>query len=234
MLAKRILLFVFFAAYSIGLLFLLLRKKLLLFLHPDFVPLAVAAAIGLAIVALGILLLRHYHAIHIVPWRAVLLCVPLLLIFFTDLRPLSSASAVDRTLAAGSLTIGRHVSASQFATKPEKRSLYQWVIALNADPEPSHYEGQIVKVRGFIAHDASLPADQLLVGRFILTCCAADARLLSLPVRKNVPVLENIADDQWVAIEGKMTVVENAGKRILLVVSRKVEVIAIPDDPYEI
>jgi len=234
MLAKRILLFVFFATYSIAVLFLLLRKKLLLFLHPDFVPLAVAAAIALAIVALGILLLRHYHAITIAPWRIVLLCIPLLLIFFTNLRPLSSASAVDRTLAAGSLTIGRHVSSSQFATKPEKRSLYQWVIALNADPEPSHYDGQTVKVRGFIAHDPTLPDDQILVGRFILTCCAADARLLSLPVQKSVSLLQNVADDQWVDIEGKMAMVEKDGKRSLIVVPSKVEMIAIPDDPYEI
>lgn len=231
--AKRIVLFGFFAAYGAAVTFLWWKKKLLLFLHPDFVPLALAAAVVLAVVALSIVLLRHYHAVSIAPWRIVLLCLPLVLMFLTDLRPLSSASAIDRGLAPGSLTIGRRISSGQFATKPEKRSLYQWVIALNADPEPSHYDGQLVKVKGFITRDPH-DSDQLLVARFILTCCAADARVLSLPLQKSLPILQTITNDQWIEVEGKMAIVEKEGKRSLIVVPSKVEAISIPDDPYEV
>lgn len=160
--------------------------------------------------------------------------IPLIAIFFFDLRSLSSTSALERGLSTGALTIGRSVNKNQFATKPEKRSLYQWVIALNANPEPSHYAEQAVHVSGFIVHDPQLPDDQVSIARFIVTCCAADARVLTLPVKKSLPILSQLANDQWVDITGKMNVIDLQGKRTLVIVPSEVRLISQPDNPYEI
>ncbi|MBI4836116.1 MAG: TIGR03943 family protein [Candidatus Abawacabacteria bacterium] len=230
MLAKKGLFIFLFAGYGLGFLWLLAKKKLLLFLHPDFVPLAVAAAVIMLLVAFSIFSLAHYHAVKLKRWRILLLCLPLLLICFTDLKPLSSIAAAERGINTGALTVGRRFTTGGFATKPEKRSLYQWVIALNADPEPSHYEGQAVNVKGFIMHQEG----QTLVARFILTCCAADARVLSLPIKSTQESVATLKDDQWVHVMGKMAVEEKDGKRSLIVIPTKVDLIAIPEDPYEI
>ncbi len=66
-----------------------------------------------------------------------------------------------------------------------------------------------------------------------MTCCAADARVLSLPIQKT-SALVKAKDDQWYAIKGKMVMVDSNGQRSLLVQPDSAEQITEPDDPYEI
>lgn len=222
-----------FASYSYLLFVLWWQKKLSLFLHPDFIPLAFAAAVVLGILTIALFFQRHSHVQAIVVWRWLVLLLPVVVVSFIPLRPLSSSTALTRGANSGVLSIGRKVNAMQFASNPAKRSLYQWVIALNANPEPSHYDGQPVNIKGFILHDPAIPGDQVLLARFIVTCCAADARVLSLPIQKT-PALDGAKDDQWFEIKGKMKVVEQAEQRILVVQPESATQIAEPDDPYEI
>ena len=231
--AKLWLFFLLFAAYTYMLSILWWQKKLSLFLHPDFIPLAIVATGVLLVVTFALLFQRHSHAHALTWWKTILLLFPVLVVTFVPLRPLSSSTALTRGINSGVLSIGRKVNAMQFASNPAKRSLYQWVIALNANPEPTHYDGQPVNIKGFILHDPALPSDQVLLARFIVTCCAADARVLSLPIQKT-SALASAKDDQWYAIKGKMVVVDANGQRSLLVQPDSAEQITEPDDPYEI
>jgi uncharacterized repeat protein (TIGR03943 family) len=231
--AKLWVFFILFAAYTYMLTILWWQKKLSLFLHPDFIPLAIGAAIILLIITFALLFQRHSHVHALSWWKTVFLLLPIVVVTFVPLRPLSSSTALTRGINSGVLSIGRKVNAMQFASNPAKRTLYQWVIALNANPEPTHYDGQPVNIKGFILHDPALPSDQVLLARFIVTCCAADARVLSLPIQKT-SALANAKDDQWFAIKGKMVVVESNGQRSLLVQPDSAEQITEPDDPYEI
>lgn len=205
------------------------------FLHPDFVPLTIAAMIALFLLALALVLSHRTGSqpVHIPWWRVVILAIPLLVVFTVDVRPLSSSAALSRGTTTGALSIGRKVSAGNFATNPAKRSLYQWVIALNANPEPEHYVNQPVRIKGFVIHDPEGPDGQVLLARFIVTCCAADARVLSLPLIK-APLLSDAQNDQWYEIEGVMQIVTAGDKRQLVVAPTKATPIAQPDDPYEI
>ena len=236
MLAKRLLPILLFGGYALAIISLVWRKKLLLFLHPDFLILAYLAIFTLLFLTVWLLFTHkhHHHPVNLVWWRIVLLLLPLVTVFLFEMRPLSSSAALERGLSTGALTIGRSLNAHQFATKPEKRSLYQWVIALNANPEPSHYEGQAVHVSGFVVHDPSLPADQVNIARFIVTCCAADARVLSLPIQKTLPFFSELKDDEWIDVTGKMAVIETLGKRSLVILPTEVKRISQPDNPYEI
>lgn len=231
--ARLWLFFLIFAAYTYLLVILWWQKKLSLFLHPDFIPLAFAAAVILLLVTLALLFQRHSHAHAIGWWRGLLLIIPIVVVSFVPLRPLSSSTALSRGSNSGVLSIGRKVNSMQFASNPAKRSLYQWVIALNANPEPTHYDGQPVNIKGFVLHDPALPNDQVLLARFIVTCCAADARVLSLPIKKTA-VFAEAKDDQWFEVKGKMTIIETEGKRSLLVQPDSAQRISEPDDPYEI
>lgn len=222
-----------FAAYSGFLATLWWQKKLSLFLHPDFIPLAIAAALILLVVTIALFFDRHADGGGVVWWRMLILFIPLVVGFVIPLRPLSSTTALNRGATSGVLSIGRKVNSLQFASNPATRSLYQWVIALNANPEPSHYDGLPVNIKGFILHDPSIAHDQILLARFIVTCCAADARVLSLPIQQTTG-LEGAKDDQWYEIKGKMKVVTVDNKRELVVQPDSVHQIAEPDDPYEI
>lgn len=231
--AKLWLFFLLFAAYTYMLVILWWQKKLSLFLHPDFIPLAIVAACVLLVITLALLFQRHSHVHALSWWRGVFLLLPILVVTFVPLRPLSSSTALTRGINSGVLSIGRKVNALQFASNPAKRSLYQWVIALNANPEPTHYDGQPVNIKGFVLHDPALPNDQVLLARFIVTCCAADARVLSLPLQKTAALAE-AKDDQWFEIKGKMTVIDVDGRRSLLVQPDSAKHITQPEDPYEI
>lgn len=222
-----------FAAYTFLLVDLWWQKKLNLFLHPDFVPLAIAAAITLGLVTVANFFHHDQSAYKVSWWRAMVLLIPVFVVVFIPLRPLSSSTALSRGATSGVLSIGQKVNSMQFSSNPAQRSLYQWVIALNANPEPDHYEGQPVNIKGFILHDPTNPSDQILLARFIVTCCAADARVLSLPISK-VADLVDAKDDQWYEVKGKMKVVDQNGHRELIVEPDMVNHIAEPDDPYEI
>jgi len=236
MLAKKLFIAAVFLLYSLVVAWLLASKRVLLFLHPDFLPLAYFASAVMFVFALAIVFSRLHHH-HFEKWsflKMIYLLLPVILILVTDLKPLSSVAAIDRGLDTGALTIGRRVAVGQFGSKPENRTLYQWVIALNADPEPTHYQGQKVVIEGFVLRDPSMPAGQVAVAKFILTCCAADARVLSLPVLSEHTVLATLPNDVWVRVEGIMEVVEENGARQLVVKPNVVQQIPIPDNPYEI
>jgi uncharacterized repeat protein (TIGR03943 family) len=117
------------------------------------------------------------------------------------------------------------------ASKPEARSLIDWIRTLNVYPEPDAYAGQPVKVQGFVVHPPDLPSQYFLLSRFVITCCAADAYPVGLPVkvrenREAYPV------DTWLEIEGKMITETLDGKRKLTIEASSLKKIPEPQNPY--
>lgn len=128
------------------------------------------------------------------------------------------------------------------ATKPEERSLIEWIRTINAYPEPDAYAGQTANVSGFVLHLDELPDNYLMLSRFVITCCAVDAYPIGIPVK-----LENSRNsyppDTWLKIKGEMitenlSVKEQAnsktmtGKRSLVLAAKSIESIPTPADPY--
>ena len=121
-------------------------------------------------------------------------------------------------------------------TKPEERTLIDWVRTLNAYPEPDAYEGQPAKVTGFVLHLPELPENYFLVSRFIVTCCAVDAYPIGIPVqlegdRNMYPA------DIWVEITGTMATAnlpseDHQNQRKLVLIPDKIQQIPTPKDPY--
>lgn len=90
------------------------------------------------------------------------------------------------------------------STRPEDRTLIDWVRTLNAYPEPDAYAGQLAKLEGFVIRLPDLPANYLLLSRFILNCCAVDAYPVFIPVELPADVPAYPADT-WLQVSGKMT-----------------------------
>jgi uncharacterized repeat protein (TIGR03943 family) len=116
-------------------------------------------------------------------------------------------------------------------TKAEDRSLIDWVRTLNVYPEPDAYAGQPVKVQGFVVHPPDLPSQYLLISRFVITCCAADAYPVGLPVKLKEK-REVYRPDTWLEIEGQMITETLKGKRQLTIEATSLKKISPPANPY--
>ncbi len=88
-------------------------------------------------------------------------------------------------------------------TRPEDRTLIDWVRTLNAYPEPDAYSGQKAQLEGFVIRIPELPANYLLLSRFILNCCAVDAYPVFIPVELP-PDASDYPADTWLQVSGKM------------------------------
>lgn len=62
--------------------------------------------------------------------------------------------------------------------------------------------GSEVSFVGFVARDSSMPADEFLLSRFLVSCCVADA--LSVQVRVVGAPPGELAEDDWVRVTGAM------------------------------
>ncbi len=118
------------------------------------------------------------------------------------------------------------------AKPPEQRSLLEWVRTLHAYPDPDRYTGQKVKVQGFVIHTPTLSDEYMLISRFVITCCAADAYPVGLTV-KLPQSRNNFKPDTWLEIEGNMITENLQNKRQLVILATNFKPIEQPENPYE-
>ena len=162
-----------------------------------------------------------------------MLSVALIALIVTP-RTFTSQTALERGLTE-SLPITR-LQPQEFrnTTKPEKRSLVEWVRLLNFNPEPDTYLSQKVKVQGFVIHPPNIAEQYMWIGRFIITCCAADAYPIGLPVKLAIgQTRAAFPPDTWLEIEGETIVEELQGKRKLIIQASSLTPIPEPKNPYD-
>jgi uncharacterized repeat protein (TIGR03943 family) len=155
---------------------------------------------------------------------------------------LNSQTALQRGVTE-SLPLTRSQPQSfRTSTKPEERSLLDWIRTVNAYPEPDAYTGQKAKITGFVVHLPNLPDNYVLICRFVLTCCAVDAYPVGIPVKLEGS-RNDFPPDTWVEIQGKM-IAETLGvdranlsqsqqqERQLVISASSLKKIPTPSDPY--
>lgn len=152
-------------------------------------------------------------------WAYAVLSVPLLLALLFPPRSLASFSAKQRGPQIAGLTpihgaaIVHRVSLS---VNTASFSLQDWVGALSADPNPKDYLGKPIVLTGMVIHNVgSEPNGYLMVIRYQVTCCIADARPEGLIVRDTSNGA--LKDNQWVTVKGKMTSTNYAGQSVPVV-----------------
>ena len=228
------------AAWGILLLKYWLNGKLALLIHPNYFWLVLVTAFSLLTLAglKGWELLQRRHAVtpirHLTLFppgfsSALLLATAILGLVVTP-RVFASQTALQRGISDLTLTRSQPQT-FRSSRPPEERSLVDWVRTLNVYPEPDAYNGQKVKVQGFVIQPVELPEQYLLLSRFVITCCAADAYPVGLPVkltqnRKAYPV------DTWLEVEGQMITENLGGKRQLTIQASSLKQIPEPQNPY--
>ncbi|MEO1400985.1 MAG: TIGR03943 family protein [Cyanobacteria bacterium J06635_1] len=220
--------------------------KLYVLLHPDYQWLSNTAAVVLLLMAtfkLLQLIVKLRQPLPTTPgpshfmllpakWSSfLLLAVAVFGLIYTP-RAFASDTALQRGVS-DTLSLTRS-QPQRFVrqTQPEERTIIDWVRTLNVYPEPDAYTDQGVNVKGFVIHPEEWPDDYLMISRFVLTCCAADAYPVGLPVkvigsRKAYPV------DGWLEVTGNMMTETLNDRRQLVIKPTDLENIDEPRNPYE-
>jgi len=86
--------------------------------------------------------------------------------------------------------------------------------------------GEPITLEGFVTHEASAPPDEIVLTRYIVTCCVADATIAQVRV-VGLPAGE-YPDDEWLSVTGAVYPVG----REVLVAADSAEPILVPEQPY--
>lgn len=175
-------------------------------------------------------------------WGSTLLLVSALLGFIIAPTVFTSQVALQRGISNTLPATQLQPQSFQANTKPEERSLMDWVRTINAYPEPDAYAGQKANISGFVVYPKDLPDNYILLTRFVLTCCAVDVYPVALPVRLE-GTRRQFPQDSWLEIQGTMeteTLNINSQnlqktttlKRQLVLNAQSVKTIPTPADPY--
>ncbi|WP_322743534.1 TIGR03943 family putative permease subunit [Vasconcelosia minhoensis] len=233
------------ATWSAMLLRYWITGKLLILLHPDYAWLSHSAAIALLLLAAfklfqAVLRLTQplvqtqpSHVTLLPPQlsSALLLAVAVFGLIYTP-RAFASDTALQRGIT-DTLTMTRS-QPQRFVrqTASEERTIIDWVRQLNVYPEPDAYTNQDVRVQGFVIRPPDWPSDYLMISRFVLTCCAADAYPVGLPVKLTAPQAD-YKTDSWLEVTGKMATDTLDGKRQLVIDPTQLTPIPEPKNPYQ-
>jgi len=220
--------------YGVFILSLFVRHALMLYINPAYVWPTTAAGVVLVGLA-GVTLARRSKTPTADSccatdscgcsepparlWQYAALCLPLLLAAVFPPRGLSNFSALQRgPELAGMMTIRGAATVSHVSLSVDTRSftLQDWAGALSADPNPKDYTGKPVGVTGIVLHDrGSVPPGYIMVMRYQITCCIADARPIGLIVRdtSNGALKEGL----WVKVSGRMGAASYQGQKLVVV-----------------
>lgn len=233
-----------------------LTGKLYILIHPRYFGLTVAAGISLLILAgwkiielwniqkkhkssdkfkANISLAENQHITFFPPgWSSALLLISALLALTITPQVFASQTALQRGLTESLPVTRTQPQEFRSATKPEERSLIEWIRTLNVYPEPDAYNGQKVEVTGFVIYPQTLSEQYFWISRFILTCCAADAYPVGLPVRlPEGRSRSKYPQDGWFKITGEMITDELNGQRKLTISPKEIESVPEPKNPYD-
>ena len=145
----------------------------------------------------------------------------------------TSKAAIQRGVSAEAVTVTRSkAQAFNTTVKPESKTLVDWVRTLNNYPEPDAYLGQKANINGFVFYPKDLPGNYLMLSRFVITCCAADAYPVSIPV-KFTGARQSYPQDSWFQVKGKAIVETFAGSRQFVIEASEIKAIPIPKNPYQ-
>ena len=145
----------------------------------------------------------------------------------------TSQAAIQRGVSAEAVTVTRsQTQAFNTSVKPESKTLVDWVRTLNNYPEPDAYLGQKANINGFVFYPKDLPANYLMLSRFVITCCAADAYPVAIPI-KFTGTRQTYPQDSWFQVKGKAIVETFLGSRQFVIEASEIKAIPTPKNPYQ-
>lgn len=214
---------------TLGIIFIFLMKLIIseeiaLLIHPRYFWLTKAAAL----VIFGIIILCRKEKERLSRGIMVMLTVlniVLITCLFVKFKPLSAGSQGTSNLSVNIAQFSRNKRLTNFHTDTNTLGLQDWLSMFSVDPEPSRYAGKKIKVTGFYYSSTD---GQPAIGQYVISCCAADARIMGIWLEKPL----SYAPDTWLELEGTLKEININGQRDIAIEVTKEKQIPTPKDPY--
>jgi putative membrane protein len=160
----------------------------------------------------------------------ILVAIPLIILVVVPTKPLSVETLSTRGInMSAPITIGSQ-SPVTIKAEPTDRTILDWVTIFDSEPDSSKYLGVHASVIGFVYHDDRLTGHNMMVGRFTITCCVADAFAVGLVV--DSPDSTSFDNDTWVKVVGTLDETTVDGVKVPLIHATSVTAIDAPAQPY--
>lgn len=173
---------------------------------------------------------QHDHA-HSLTWVGLLIvALPVLLGVLVAPRPLGAAAVGNREVNIGGLSAAPVGSDRRVDIATGERNIIDWLVAFQQTDDLASFNGQEANVVGFVYRDGRFADDSFMVGRFIVSCCVADANPVGLIVQW--PDAPDLADDQWVQVNGRFQIGTFDGQQMPILIIDTIEQIEPPAQPY--
>jgi uncharacterized repeat protein (TIGR03943 family) len=205
--------------------------RILFYLNQRFIWLVLLAALGLLAMAQVVLQERARGAAeaeHRSPMGLVWLVLPLALGVLIPARPLTQEMVTVRGMQTQPLLLRAGAPARQVTIPTTQWSILDWTQAFVTAPDEQ--VGRAVDVVGFVFRDPSLRSDQIIVGRFAITCCVADASAVGVVVQSDQ--VASFVEGEWVRVQGQVGWLDVNGESQLGFMADTIDRMDIPEQPY--
>ncbi len=233
-----------------------LNDSILFYINQRFVTLTVAASVGFILVAvsyyrrsLGQAAHEHNHDhdhehdhdhahapegdddhgnLTWVGWLIV--AIPVVFGLLVRPQPLGASAVSNREVNVSALTsVTAPESEGRINLQVGEKTIVDWLVDFQHQ-EPAEFVGEEAHVIGFVYRDERFAEDSFMVGRFILSCCVADASPVGLIVRW--PEAQEFPADQWVEVRGHFEVGTFEGVELPILVADEIILTDAPANPY--
>lgn len=227
-------------AVIVVIVWLAVNEQLRLYIHPRYELFTIAMTLIGAAAFLGdtILFSNKQRAVRSVSsgqWLTLLMTVGLCgLLLITKPATLTTITASQRVINSGAAGLGDAHEQELIARRGsyEQLTVKDWASLLSRSHEAGNYAHKPVRVSGFISPSAQDPSI-FFVSRFVISCCAVDARPVGVPVYQP-DWRGRLQPDQWVEVSGEfMTHPQSKPSQPIVVMPDYVRPITQPEDPYE-
>jgi uncharacterized repeat protein (TIGR03943 family) len=222
-------------AWMVGLALLLGFGRYSLFIRAQLWPLVLCNVLILLLFVIAMIFRPiHGSSNRITPtgWvRGGMLLLPLL--YMSSLLSGAAASGLNSfALQKRSLGLG---SGLDFQAIPEKDDTSaintNQVISLGYIQRHMHrLSGSHVITEGRVCMEEGLPAGQIVIFRFVIVCCAADAMPVEAVVKS--PKTAAFKPDDWIRVGGTLHMEAKDGKWVPVIEADQIDPIPAPNEPY--
>lgn len=210
--------------------YLAVTRQLDLYIHPRYIIFTITLSILCILVVLAASMSHrtkpdHSHNEFGLSTLPLLLLLVLALLF--PARSLTRATVTQRSIDTNAPPSSIDIENVSMGSS-KALSIQDWSVLIESGKSASFFNNKPAKISGFI-YDAGLGDSTIWIARFILTCCAVDARPIGVPVY--IPNWRSsFSENQWLEIEGMFRYQETL--QGLILVPDSVTGIQEPDNPY--
>lgn len=155
--------------------------------------------------------------------------IPLLIGLFTPQTPLSSETITTRGMTYR-LTNTNILTHEQTAQLEENAEIALDWLDLLTSPNLQQFEGDEVHLTGFVYHELDQDPDEFMLGRYVVTCCVADAFAVGVSVEWPQSIL--LQENQWVELHGTIIDYDESGLKPISIHANSITEIEPLQQPY--